>query len=171
MRTQSTWPISKDQIKAIKTAQRQHGIDDEDYRAMLRRLFHVTSCTQLSQAQASVVLDRLNGRATPPPVRAARPVQGQPHTWPFDPAQGRRRPGTPRWPIGQDRAITPRQQAYLDGLFARLGWDQIRRDGFCQKLIGTPWPQSNHQVTALLTVLRPLAQRHPKGYERSQEGV
>jgi hypothetical protein len=166
MRTPATLPISTDQIKAIKTAQRAHGLSDETYRAMLWSLFRVTSCTQLTQAQARAVLDRLNGRGTSP-TRPARPVVGRPHTWPFDPAQGRRRPGKPRWPSGPDPEITPRQQAYLDGLFARLGWDAIRRGAFCQKLIGTPWPQTNRQVTALLQVLRPLVTRYPQGYERA----
>lgn len=162
MRTQSTLPISKEQIKAIKTAQCQRGLADEDYRTMLWTLFRVTSCTQLSQAQAGVIIDRLNGRETsPPPIRSARPVQGRAHTW--------RRPGKPRWPIGQDRAITPAQQDYLNGLFDRLGWDRLRRDAFCQKRIGKPWPQTNREVTSVLQVLRPLVQRYPRGYERGAE--
>lgn len=157
MRTPSAWPISKAQIAAIKTAQRARGLDEEAYRALLRQ-FNVTSCTQLTQAQAGVVLDRLNGRERPPQGQPARPVTGRPHTW--------RRPATPRW-SGPERAITPDQQRYLTELFARLGWDQLRRDGFCQRVIGMPWPQTNDQVTAVLQVLRPLVARYPRGYERS----
>lgn len=161
MRTQSTQLISKAQIAAIKTAQRARGLEDEDYRAMLWSLFRVTSCTQLTQAQAGVVLDRLNGRpTTAPPVRAARPVTGRRHTW--------RRPARPPW-AGPARAITPKQQVYLTGLFATLGWDQTRRDAFCQRVLGTPWPQTNDQVTAVLRVLRPIAirYRHRGGYDRA----
>lgn len=154
MRTQATAAISKAQIKAIHVAVQRRGLDEETYRRMLAA-YGVTTSRDLSRAEASQLLDRLNGRAAS--AVSARPITARRrHTW---------RPA--RRPLGPDPEITPKQQGYLNALFTRLGWDQIRRDAFCQRVIGTPWPQTNSQVTALLQILRPLVARYPTGYERT----
>lgn len=49
--------ITKEQIKYIKTIQRKHQPDDDDYREMLEKRFGVTSCTQLTCAQAGRLID------------------------------------------------------------------------------------------------------------------
>ena len=49
--------ISKEQIKYIKTIQRKHQPDDDEYREMLEKRFGVTSCTQLTCAQAGRLID------------------------------------------------------------------------------------------------------------------
>ena len=50
-------PITKEQIKYIKTIQRKHQPDDDEYREMLKKRFGVTSCTQLTCAQAGRLID------------------------------------------------------------------------------------------------------------------
>lgn len=50
---------TSDQVRAIKAAQRRHGIEDPDYRAALRA-FGVVSCKDLTVGQAGVFLDNLN---------------------------------------------------------------------------------------------------------------
>ncbi|MBF0546202.1 MAG: regulatory protein GemA [Candidatus Riflebacteria bacterium] len=51
------------QIKAIKAAQKQLGMDDDTYRAMLVNLAGVDSSTKLDFAGRMRVLDFLNGRS------------------------------------------------------------------------------------------------------------
>jgi len=48
--------ITKDQIKLIKTVQRQHQ-DDDDYYEMLEKRFRVSSCTQLTRRQAGDLIE------------------------------------------------------------------------------------------------------------------
>jgi hypothetical protein len=49
-------PITKDQIRLIKTVQTKH-MSDEDYRDMLMERFKVSSCTQLTRRQAGKLID------------------------------------------------------------------------------------------------------------------
>ena len=49
-------PITKAQIRMIKSLQRNN-LDDVEYREILEKHFRVTSCTQLSQRQAGVLID------------------------------------------------------------------------------------------------------------------
>jgi len=49
--------ISANCIKQIKFAQRQLGLNDEDYRALLRRVAGVSSSTELTQASFALVMD------------------------------------------------------------------------------------------------------------------
>jgi hypothetical protein len=51
-------PISKGQIAVIKIAQKELGIEDDDYRSMLIAHFKVSSCTQLTKAQATRLIER-----------------------------------------------------------------------------------------------------------------
>jgi len=50
--------ISKAQIQLIKIGQKELGMDDDDYRAMLMDHFRVSSCTQLTKAQATKLIER-----------------------------------------------------------------------------------------------------------------
>lgn len=54
--------IRTKQIKIIKMAMRQMGMDDATYRAMLTDSFGVDSCTRLTADQANALIDRLQGR-------------------------------------------------------------------------------------------------------------
>ena len=51
-------PVSKAQIQLIKIGQKELGIDEDDYRAMLMAHFRVNSCTQLTKAQATRLIER-----------------------------------------------------------------------------------------------------------------
>lgn len=53
--------IAAKQIRIIKMAQRDLGIDDDTYREMLRERFGVSSCTRLSIDQANGLIDELQG--------------------------------------------------------------------------------------------------------------
>lgn len=170
--------ISVRQIKAIHALVRRLGWDDDMYRVMLRERYQVATCKGLSHARAALLIEELKAKVAPPPqpspsvgrgeLSPARPVaEKRRHTWPT--------PITPTRPLpprggglGRGGTITPKQQALIDALFARLGWDQRRRDGFCRKVIGKPWPQSNGEVTRLLNLLRAMGQRYPGGYDRAQ---
>ena len=88
----ATNQIRPKQIKIIKMAQRQMGIDDATYRAMLAEFFGVDSCTRLSADQANTLIDRLQGRG----FKFEPKLKNQPwkrRTW----GGGKTRPaGTPR---------------------------------------------------------------------------
>ncbi len=52
-------PIEARQIRLIKIGQKQLGIDDGTYRAMLKDRFGVASCTKLSKLQAGAFINEL----------------------------------------------------------------------------------------------------------------
>jgi len=60
------------QTKAIKAAQRQLGLDDDTYRAMLQRLTGKTSATQLTIPEGAKVLDHMRQAGAVNPNRANR---------------------------------------------------------------------------------------------------
>ncbi|GEM_PF-6605723 len=153
-------PISKGQIRAIHTLIHRIGIDDDLYRMMLSQRFNVRSSTALSSDQARGFLDELNDklRGTVGQRRTTIGGSRRPYRWPAPTRADR--PGA---------TISAKQQGYLDRLFANLGWEQVRRDGFCRKVIGRAWPQTNQEVTRLLNLLRAMGQRYPGGYDRARE--
>jgi len=51
-------PISRGQIQIIKIAQKELGMDDDTYRAMLLEQFKVSSCTQLTRMEATRLIER-----------------------------------------------------------------------------------------------------------------
>lgn len=63
--------IAPSQIKAIHAAVNSLGMDDDDYRAMLRERYKVQSCKDLTLHQAEDLLDDLNRKAGRP--AAAKP--------------------------------------------------------------------------------------------------
>lgn len=165
--------ISPGQIKTIHTLIHRLGWDDDMYRAMLRERCQVTTCKALSHARATLLIDELKAKVSPSTssrrteISPARPVTAKrAHTWASPPP-----PPSPLGGGGTGRGgtISPRQQAYLVHLFGKLGWDQRRRDGFCCKVIGRAWPQTNQEVTRLLNLLRAMGQRYPGGYDRARK--
>ena len=95
-------PISTSQIRAIKTAQRSAGLEDADYRTLLRRRFGVDSCTQLDVRQANALLLHLwGGRKRAPAPKAKRP---------------------PRLPAGVERLATPAQTRLIGELAGEIDW-------------------------------------------------
>ena len=149
-----TESITKGQVVAIHALVATLGLDEATYRLLLRSRFGVETSLALSPEQAAQLIDELKVKAgqrrRPRTVAPAGLVPRRARTWPVPaPRDGATAGGT----------ITEPQQAYLDRLFAELGWDQPRRDGLCRRVLGRPWPQTNADVTALLKILRPMARR------------
>lgn len=167
--------ISPRQIKAIHALVHKLGWDDDTYRLMLKERYQVATCKALSYARATLLVDELKAKAgqrsaTGPEMTPARPVTARrKHTW-SNPPQPPFSKGGRGGGFRGAGTITPKQQALIDALFTRLGWDQRRRDGFCRKLLGRPWPQTNAEVTRLLNLLRAMGSRYPGGYDRSTGG-
>lgn len=138
-------------IKAIKCAQRQMGLDDATYRALLEAQTGKRSCTELSVAEQSRVLDYMRRHGAPNPRRAGRDG-------------GRKRPAP-----ASDRAALmrkvhalltelqhvtgePHSLNYADAICKRNGWAE--RVDFCA-------PRDLHSlVGALARTLRAKA-AHP----------
>ena len=57
---QSTQPITPKQIKAIHTVVNKLGWTEYRYRKLLQSLFEVTSCKNLTEEQASILIETLN---------------------------------------------------------------------------------------------------------------
>lgn len=151
-------PISPGQIKAIHALVGRLGWDDDMYRLMLQERYQVATCKALSRIQAGLLLDELAQKQAVgcrPKAEGSRKA----HAWP-----------APQRPARAGGTITEKQQRHLERLFARLGWDQARRDGLCRKLLGKAWPQTNGDVNKLLRVLLPMVRRYPTGYDRARGG-
>lgn len=70
--------ITKAQIKAIHVRLSYAGIEDDDYRALLRQQFQAASCKELTRHQAHQLIVRLHGgRAKPKPAqrRKRQPIK------------------------------------------------------------------------------------------------
>ena len=88
--------IRPKQIQIIKMAQRDLGLDDATYRAMLRESYGVDSCTRLTIAQANALIDRFQAKGFAfKPIKPRSPVRKQ---W----TQGNWGGGNPR-PAGVPR--------------------------------------------------------------------
>ena len=57
---QSTQPITAKQIKAIHAVVNELGFTDYRYRNILKNLFEVTTCKNLTESQASILIETLN---------------------------------------------------------------------------------------------------------------
>ena len=103
--------ISKAQVRAIHVALARRGIDDADYRDILRTGWGVDTCKALDRRQASELLRRLGrpGGRTPAPRR-------------------------PRPPPGVTEMVTPDQARLIEELKAEVPWAEA--DGYERWLNG-----------------------------------
>ena len=101
-------PITPSQIRAIHVALPRRGLDDDEYRGLLRDRFNVDTCKALTRRQASELLLAL-GRALPKPPGAREP---------------RRRQPAPRAKAGGNvrRMITPGQRELIETLAGEIAW-------------------------------------------------
>ena len=120
MATISDRPITPAQIRAIHVALPRRGIDDDEYRDLLRDRFGVDTCKKLNHRQASELLLAL-GRALPqPPGETRKP---------------RRRQPAPRAKAGANvrQMITPGQRQLIETLAGEIAWREP--DGY-QRWLG-----------------------------------
>ena len=112
--------ITSGQIRAIHAVLRRIGMEDDAYRELLRTLWGVSSCKDLTRAQAGDLLARLAG-----PYRPAR--QQQPRrraTRPAAPA--------PAQTDGVVRLASPAQRRLIDALIGEVAWQY--EDGYSRWL-------------------------------------
>ena len=100
-------PITPAQIRAIHVVLSRRGLDDDDYRGLLRDRFNVDTCKALTRRQASELLLAL-GRPLPQPPGGER--------------KSRRR--QPRTKAGGNvrRMITPGQRGLIEALAQEIAW-------------------------------------------------
>ena len=109
MVTISDRPITPAQIRAIHAALPRRGLDDDEYRGLLRDRFNVDTCKALTRRQASELLLAL-GRALPQPPGGKR--------------KPRRRQPAPRAKAGTNlrRMITSAQRELIETLAGEIAW-------------------------------------------------
>ena len=119
--------ITTAQIKAVKAAQRRHGLSDDEYRHLLREGWNVESCTMLTRRQANELLRRLGAPLRRPPG-AKQP-----------------RPKRPRenLPAGVARLATPAQRRLIIALVGEIAWREP--DGYAR------WLMRYHQLERVST--------------------
>lgn len=104
----SDQPITPAQVRAIHVALPRRGIDDDEYRGLLRDRFDVDTCKALTRRQASELLNVL-GRALPhPPGRGPRAPR-------LRAPRERARPGV-------TRMATPAQRRLVDEIAGEIAW-------------------------------------------------
>ena len=99
--------ITKEQIRYIKTIQRKHQPDDE-YREMLEKRFGVTTCTQLTCAQAGRLIDLY--------IKWGWAGRGNPSWLPA------KRPKIPRQSGNMVKMVSPAQQKKIGALADLIEW-------------------------------------------------
>jgi hypothetical protein len=131
---------TKGQLAAIHAGKRDRGLDDETYRMLLREQGGVDSAKDLDDAGVDAVLTQLRWLGFPARTEAARPAQ-----------------------VKGSNALPSRKQLWmLRQLFAELEWTEAaRREGFCKRLCGKPWPQTRAEASVLIEALKNM---HGRGY-------
>ena len=115
MATISDRPITPAQVRAIHVALPRRGIDDDEYRGLLRDRFGVDTCKKLNRRQASELLLAL-GRALPQPPGGKR--------------KPRRRQPAPHATAGANvrQMVTPGQRRLIETLAGEIAWREA--DGY-----------------------------------------
>jgi len=103
-------PIEPRQIKLIKIGQKDLGIDDDTYRAMLADRFGVDSCTRLSKLQADVFINELKRKGCRIIRKGGRP------------SQHRRSKPTPRQQGNMVRIASPAQHEKIAAVSRLIDW-------------------------------------------------
>ena len=126
--------ITAAQVRAIHVALHRRGIDDEDYRALLRGEFDAGSCKDLTRRQASALLTQLG-----------RPLRNPPGTPPPRPARTAPQPSAAAQPPpkGVARLATPLQRRFIADLVAEIAWRH--EDGYRR------WLKSNMGLARVAT--------------------
>lgn len=133
--------INNKQKGLIKMAQKQVGMTDPDYRLLLKEMFDVTSCTELSYDQASRLIDELKQRGFEIKKKAA-----------------------PRRPTGKNvtHMASPAQFALIGKLEDQVAW-RLRNgfDCWLRKVINTEKIKTSTQASKVIEGLKFMAKRYP----------
>ena len=132
--------VTTGQLALIHVAKKELGLSDEDYRAILGQ-YGVSSSKDLTMAGFEQVMEHMgrlgfkNSRPNRQPTRApVRDANGPPY---------------------------PAQLKMLEIYFDRLGFDSAdRRQGFCQRMIKRPWPQTRAEANKIYEGLKAMVARN-----------
>ena len=144
----STKFITKAQVKAIHIAIARRGIDEDDYRDMLRTGWGVDTCKALTRRQASEFLRHLGARLRNPP--------GSPRP--------RARPAAPRQPLpkGVTRLASPEQRQLIGELAGEVAWREADGyQGWLKKNQGIERVATTSQAARVIEGLKALKKKWP----------
>ena len=145
-------PITGPQTRAVHAAAAAHGYTGGAYRSLLESMFGVRSSRQLTVAQASELLDRLNGKR-----RAGDSGSGGSRSGDSRSGDGRPR----RLPPGTVRLPTAPQRRLIGALAAKLDMDAGDVERFAAgrlKLEGGR-PKTSTEARKLIEALRAMCRR------------
>lgn len=131
--------ITNSQLALIHVAKKELGLADADYRSLLELHSGVNSAKLLSLHGFEKVMQRMeelgfkSTTVRQPGLRPVRDPDGLPY---------------------------PVQLKLLDYLFEQLGFFETeRRQGFCQRMLKKPWPQTRSEANKVIEALKAMNAR------------
>ena len=133
--------IEPRQITLIKIAQKDLGIEDADYRALLTERYWVDSCTRLSQADADDLIKHFMSlgfvKKKPKKKRARKPL---------------RAPG-----IAEVLPSNHAMVGKINHLIEDIKWNRPGgQSGYINKIIQKPWPRTVKEGQKVIEALKGL---------------
>jgi hypothetical protein len=136
-------PLSKGQLAVLHVAKKQLSLDDDIYRNLLEIYGGVSSSKHLKLDGFKRVMEHLARLGFESTSAQGRPRQPQ--------RAPRRDP---------DGVPYPAQLSMIEGLLAQVGFnDPERRQGFCRRVIGRPWPQTRAEANKVFEALKAMVKR------------
>jgi hypothetical protein len=144
--------IMPNQIKRVKIAQKEMGLTDAAYRATLRQLYGVDSCTALTPTQADGLLAHFK-------VKGWKPTYPeQKRRWNPKPDRTLQNPARRKDPPGSTPGlITKAQGEKIRALAMVITWRV--RDGLnriCMKMIGREFPVTAEEAYTMIECLKKM---------------
>lgn len=132
--------INQRQRALLHVARRQLGLDEENYRSILRQAAGVESSRDLDPAGFDRVMEVLARMGFSPRRR-----------YPSGRARGAPDP---------DALVTPAQQKRMADLYTELGWTILERQrGFNRRVVHKPWPQTRGEANKIIEALKAMIAR------------
>lgn len=131
-------PISKEKLAVIHIAKAQIGLDDDLYREILLQEANVESSKYLTDVTFDKVMKRLKGLGFRQNQKAKKQ---NPNALPG-----------------------PWQLEKIETLYKQLGWTDLKRQqGFAQRQIKKPWPQTRADANRIIEGLKAMISRNKEG--------
>lgn len=134
--------VTNSQLALIHVAKKELALADEDYRSLLELHGGVTSAKHLTLEGFERVMKRLEQLG----FQSSNIASRQPKHRPYQDADG---------------VPYPAQLKMIEHNFEQLGFHETeRRQGFCQRMIKKPWPQTRAEANKVFEALKAMVARN-----------